>query len=334
MASAREAVIGFGRQTAKGSALSVPKFELPMGSGHASPSSTVQEYPWTNDSQDPIGHYVSMIEGVVSLTGLPVLPVSSPALWKFILGTVTTTGGSAPYSHAGTPADDMDWWTFFYDDPSGDYWKIPDVKAKDATLSWSPGAPLSFDVNASGGEAVRLGSKWGTATVVDVVDPHFTYLRANMKLEAITTPAATRVRNIQSGSLSINRNTETIQTDDIAPSYQVPNKRDIVLELPDVVFEDANFRHAVLTGSTSGTAVSTTPTYGSALMTFIGSDAVAAATRGLEVALPRLLWATEPLEADPGGSTLTYSLVGSASKPSSGTVITATTTNADSGANY
>lgn len=333
MPSAREAVIAFGRQTAKGTALTVPKFEIPMGTGHASPNRSIQELPWTNDSQDPIGHYVNFIEGVVSLSGLPVLPVSSPALWKFVLGTLTTSG-SGPYEHEGVPADDMDWWTFFYAEPSGDFWKIPDVKCKDATLSWSPGSPLSFDVNASGGEPVRLASKWGTATVTDTVDPFLTYIEAAMLLEAITTPAATQVHNIQSGSVSINRNTETLQTDGISAYDQVPNKREIAVELPDVVFTDANFRRAILTGSTSGTAVSQTPTYGSAKFTFKGSDDVAATTRGLEVELPRLLWATEPIEADPAGNTLTWALAGSASKPSSGSSIIATTTNADTGVNY
>lgn len=334
MASTRKAVVGFGRQTAKGTALAVPSFEIPMGGGHASPSRNVEELPWTNDSQDSIGHFVSYIGGVVALRGLPVLPVSSAALFKSILGALATTGAAAPYSHAVTPSDTLDWWTVFFQEPSGDYWKIPDVKFGDASLGWAPGSPLSFDLNGEGGKPTRLAAKWGAAGIVETVDPFLTYLNATMLLEAATTPAATQARNIASGSVSINRNTESIQTDGISAQYREENQRQIAVELPDVVFEDNEFRRALLTGSTTGTEVSSAPIYGSARFTFLGSDQAAAATRSLELALPRLLWATEPIEAEPSGGTVRYSLVGSASKPSSGASITATIKNANAGAAY
>lgn len=335
MPSTDQAVIAFGKQTAKGSPAASPTYEIPMGSGHASPSRDVQALPWTNGTQDNIGHFVSFIGGVVSLTGLPVLPISSPFIWKMILGTLTTTGASAPYSHAATPNDELGWWTVFYQEPTGDFVTVPDVKFGDLTLNGGAGQPLTFDLNGEGAAKPSYSdSKWSAATLVEGVDPFFTYIGSTLKIDAATTPASTTVTNLPSFSLSINRNTESIQTNDISSSQRIENQREIVLELPDVVLETNDFRRTILTGSASGTATSGVVNYGSAEFTFIGSDGVAAATRSLVVSLPRLLYATEPIEADAGGGTVRFALRGEASKPAAGTIITATTKNADSGANY
>lgn len=334
MASTREATIAFGRQTAKGAPLDAPTFEIPMGGGHASPSRNVEPLPWTNDSQDPIGHFVSYIGGVVALSGLPVLPISSVALFKSVLGALSTSGVAAPYSHEVSPADELDWWTFFYAEPTGDFWKIPDVKISDATLGWAPGQPLSFDLSGEGGVPERLVEKWDAATIAEAVEPFLTYINATMRLEASATPAATQVHNIASGSISINRNTESIQTDGISASERSENQREIAVELPDVVFNDPAFRRTIFTGTANGTAVTSAPVYGSARFTFIGSDQAAAAVRSLEIALPKLLWATEPIEADPSGGTVRYSLAGSASKPAGGATISAIVKNGNAGASY
>lgn len=334
MASAREAVIGFGRQTAKGTPLAVPKFEIAMGGGHAAPTRNVEELPWTNESQDVLGHYVNLIGGTVSLTGLPVLPKSCVALWNAALGALATSGASDPYDHAVTPSDDLDWHTFFYAEPGGLYYTVPDVKISTLTLNWSPGQPLTLDLGGTGGEAVPSDTKWGAATVTEAVDPFFTYIDAAMKIEAATTPAATTVHNIASGNISVNRNVEPIQTDGISYYDQVEQKREISVSLPDVVFEDNAFRRTVLTGTSSGTEVSSVPTYGSTLFVFPLSDGTATTSRKLQVALPRLLWATEPIDADPAGGALRYSLAGNASKPTSGAIATVSVLNGDTGANY
>lgn len=333
MPSSREAVIGFARQTAKGSVATTPTYEIPMGGGHASPNREIGALPWTNDSQDPLGHYVSFIGGVVQLSGLPMLPVSSVALWNAILGTVTTTG-AGPYSHDVTPNDELDWWTVFYAEPSGDFVTVPDVKFSDATLNGSAGQPLTFDLNGEGGAPTYSDAKWGSATLVEGVDPFFSFIKSTLKIDAATTPASTTVTNIPSFSLTVNRNTESIQTNDISASERIENQREIAVEIPDLVLSSNDFRRTIITGSSSGTAMSSQVAYGALEFTFIGSDGAAAATRSLKVALPRLLWATEPIEADPSGGTVRFALRGEASKPAAGVSITTTIKNADSGSNY
>lgn len=333
MANARDAVIGFGRQTAKGTPLAVPKFEIAMGTGHAAAAQNVEELPWTNDSQDPVGHFVSLIGGEVALQGLPVLPISSAALWYAVLGALATSG-AGPYTHAASPADTLPWWTFFYAEPGGDFITVPDVKIGELVLNLAPGQPALIDINGTGGEPTYSDSKWGAATVVEEVDPFFTNIGRTLLLEPDDTPAATQIGSIQAGTITVSRNIDPKQTDDISYYDQLEQKRDISVEFPDVIFENNDFRRTVLTGSPSGTAISQQPTYGSAKITLIGSDGAAAATRSLELAFPRLKWAVEPIDADPNGTTLAYALAGMASKPSSGSVMTATTKNGNAGAAY
>jgi hypothetical protein len=333
VASARSAVVGFGKQVAEGTALTAPKFETAMGGGFVGPERSTAELPWTNETQDSVGDYVERVGGTADLT-LPVLPVSAGAILEGILGS-RSTSGSGPYTHVFTPSDTLPWMTLFYAQPGGNYWTVSDAKLGSWELSWSPGSPLEASVSAMGKTTTRSGTKWSAATLDEGVDPFFTYIGATMKFESATTPAATTVRNIAGGSISVNRNLDAIQTDAISYHYMAEQKRDIEVSLDDVVFEDNDLINTIFTGSTSGTTMSGQVTYGSCEFTFIGSDQAAAATRSLKVAIPRVLWTVDQVPgADPGGATLRYTVTGRASAPSSGASITATLINGSAGTVY
>ena len=331
--SARSAVTAFGKQTAEGTALTTPKFEIPMGGGFAGPERSTAELPWTNETQDAVGSYVERHGGVVDMT-LPVLPVSCVGLFEAVLGS-RATSGVGPYTHALTPSDTLPFSTFHYAQPGGNYWQVADVKVGSAELSWSPGAPLELAISGNGKTVTRAGSKWTTATLAEAVDPFFTYIGATMKFDAGVTPATTTVRNIAGGSISINRNLDPIQTDAINYQYMGENKRDIEVSLDDVVFENNDLINTIFTGTTSGTTMAGTVTYGSCEFLFLGSDQAAQATRSLKVTLNRVLWTIDQVpSADPGGATLRYTVTGAASKPSSGASITVTVINGSAGTVY
>jgi hypothetical protein len=324
--SARSAVTAFGKQSAEGTARTTPAFEIPMGGGFAGPERSTAELPWTNETQDAVGDYVERHGGLVDMT-LPVLPVSSVALFEAVLGSRATTG-AGPYTHAITPSDSLPFFTFFYAQPGGNYWQVTDTKIGAATLNWSPGSPLELAISGNGKTVTRAAATWTTATLDEGVDPFYTYIGATMKFDSATTPASTTVSNIAGGSVSINRNLDPIQTDDVTYSYNAENKRDIEVSLDDVVFENNDLINSIFTGTTTGTTMSGQVVYGSCEFTFIGSDQTAAATRSLKVALPRVP------SADPGGSTLRYTVTGRASKPSSGASITVTAINASAAGVY
>jgi tail tube protein len=331
--SGRSAVIGLGRQTAEGSALTVPKFEIAMGAGYVGPAKSTEELPWTNDSQDSVGHFVSLVSGNLS-ANVPVLPKSFGAILQGVLGARNTTG-AGPYTHAITPSDALGFYTYFFRQPGDNYWTVSDVKHDAVTINWAAGQPLNADVAGTGKNAVRAGTKWGAATVEEGVDPFYTYIGATMKIDHSATPATTTVGNIPNGSLTIARNLNAIQTDDVTYSYMAEQKRALEVALNDVVLENNDWINVIFTGTTTGTSLSGQVIYGALEFTFLGSDQAAAATRSLKVSLPRVLWAIDEIPgANPDGSTTTYALTGAGSKPSSGSSITATLINSEAGTNY
>lgn len=333
--SARSAVTAFGKQSAEGTPLTTPKFELPMGGGFAGPERSTAELPWTNETQDSVGDYVERVGGVVDMT-LPVLPVSSVGLFEAILGS-RSTGAGPPYTHTITPSDALPFSTFHYAQPGGNYWQVADVKLDTAELSWAPGSPLEIAVSGAGKTTTRPepAAKWTAATLDEDIDPFYTYIGATMKFEAASTTPSTTVRNIAGGSVSINRNIDRIQTDGINYQYAAEQKRDIAVSLDDVVFEDNALINTIFTGTSTGTTISGQVVYGSCEFKFLGSDQAAAATRSLTVTLPRVLWTIDQVpSADPSGATLRYTVTGRASKPSSGASITVAIINASAAAVY
>lgn len=331
--SGRSAVVGFGRQTAEGSALSVPKFEIPMGAGLVGPEKAVEELPWTFDSQDSAGHYVSRTSGLIDVT-VPILPKSCVTVLQAVLGA-RSTSGAGPYTHVLTPADTLPFLTWFFAQPGGNYWTLADSKVGSFGLTFSAGSPLELSLSGAGKTSTRAGSKWGAASLVEGVDPFFTYIGADMRFDVGATPAVTQVHSIGAGSISVNRNLDNIQTDRIGYDYMAEQNRSIEVSLDDVVFESNDVINTIFTGTTSGTTISGATVYGSFKATFIGSDQAAAATRSLVIELPRVLWAVDRIpSADPSGAVTRYTVTGGVAKPTSGATITATVINGDSGTNY
>lgn len=334
--SGRAAVVGIARQTAEGSAASVPKFETPMGSGFAGGERQTEELPWTFDSQDSAGHYVSRTSANFDFE-VPLLAKSSVVYLQSALGA-RSTSGAGPYTHVLTPADNLAFYTLFYRQPGDNYWKCEDMKAGSWQLSFAPGSPLRLAMSGMGKTATRSGSKWGAASVTEAppTDPFFSTISATMKFDVANTTPTTTVKYIGSGSISLNRNIEAIQTTEIGWTYMAEQKRDIAVSFDDAVLLSNDDINSIFTGSTSGTSLSAATVYGSCEIVFVDNTQTAAATRSIKVTLPNVLWAIDQIpSADPGGGVTRYAVTGSASKPSSGSAITVTVINADPGtSNY
>lgn len=330
--SGRSAVIGYGRQVAEGTGLTVPKFEHVMGGGSIGPQREVAELPWTTDTQDSPGDFVSLNAGALNGLSVPALPKSVGALLHAVLGSRVTTG-AGPYTHVFTPNDVLPFNTFFYAQPGGNFLSLADAKVGEWSLAWEPGQPLTVNLGGGGKTLARAGTKWGAAGLVEGVDPFFTYIGATMNFDVAASPATSRVRWIRGGSISVNRNLDMIQTDGLGYQYLGEQARSIEVSLDNAVMEDSALINQVFFGG--GSALSAVPIYGSIEFTFLGSDQVVAATRSLKIALPRVLWTiSEVPGADPSGNTVAYTVTGRASKPAAGASITATLINAETGSNY
>lgn len=336
-ANARSAVVAFGRQSSgEGSALSSPKYEIPMGSGYVGPRRNVQELPWTTDAMDSVGDYIQKVEGMVSCT-IPLLPISCVPVLQGILGT-RVTAGAGPYTHTMTPADSLPWMTWFFAQAGtgpANFWTLADAKLGSYEFSFAPGDPLEVTVEGMGKTTTRGPSKWSAATLVEGIDPFLTYIGATMKFDVGNTTPTTTVHNLQNGRIAVNRNLAGIQTDGLGNAFIAEQKREIEVTLDDVVFESNADINTIFTGTSTGTSMSGAPVYGSCEFLFLGSDQAASGTRSLKFTLPHVLWTVDEIPgADPSGDVLTYTVTGKASKPSSGSIITAVVTNGDSGSNY
>lgn len=329
-ASGRSAVLGFGRQAAEGTPLATPRFEIAMGGGYVGPERTVDTLPFTTDTQDRVGEFVSRVAGSIDCS-VPVLPSSVGALFQAVLGARQTVGSL----HTFTPADALAWFTFFYAQPGGNFITLEDAKLSRAQLNFQPGQPLTMDLSGGGKDVRRAGTKWATASLVEPVDPFFTYIGAEMLLDVDATPAATRVRNIAGGNIAIDRNIERIQTDEVGDTYLVEQGREISVTLDDTVFEDNDVINTVFFGSPTGTELSATTVYGSIDFGFVLNDGTPRATTELRVRCPRVNFSVDALPAaDPGGGAVRYSVVGNVSKPATGASIEVVLRNAETGTNY
>jgi hypothetical protein len=332
--SGRNAIFGFGRQSDEGTALTVPKFELPMGGGGINPGRETAQLPWTNNSRDPLGHYVSLVRGDFGVD-LPVLPVSIAGLLQAALGSLVTTG-SGPYDHEAVPADALPWETFFFG-VGGEYLTLSDAKVNRLVISGSAGGPLNARVEGMGKtiERTQPAAKWGAAGMVEDEDPFLRFIGAEILLTQDGTPATTEVHNIPNFELSIENNLDARQTDGIGYEYIAEGSRVVRISATDVIMEDFDFIKTTHFGSATGTSPATQPIYGAMKLTFTGSDEEASTVRSVEFDLPRLHWeGAEWPSADPGGAPITYALAGAGSKPNSGHVLAATVRNGSAGTVY
>lgn len=333
----RNALIAFGRQSAEGTALSAPKFEIPLGSGSAGPAREIDDLPWAFDNaRDKLGHFVSQVSGVIDWTDLPLLPKSAPALLYAVLGALATSG-AGPYSQVATPANTIPFMTAFFQQPGPQYHKLADAKFGRLELGFDSGGPLLASVAGLAKTPTRSGSKWSAASVVEspVSAPFYRYAGATMLLDVASTPASSQVHSIGSGSLVIDNNLEGDQTDGYGFAAIDEGDRDITLDLTDVRLEDSNLINTIFFGSSSGTDVSTVTQYGSIDFTFLGSDAAAGTVRKMQITIPRLLFTVSAVPgADASGGPAKYDISAEAAKPSSGAMITATFLNDETGANY
>lgn len=331
--SGRTAVFAFGRQTAEGTALTAPKFEMPVGTGGIQPARDVQPLPWANDSRDDIGHYVSRTSGDFSVE-LPALPVSVGGLLYAGLGALATAGED-PYTHTTTPANSLPWNTMFFG-VGGEYLTLADAKVSTLEVSGSAGQPLNVSVSGQGKTVTRPqpSAKWGAATLDEAVEPFFSFIGSTIKLAAEGASPVT-VRNVPNVSATVENNIDPIQTDAIGYGMLPEGPRSVSVNCNDVVLDNFDFLKTIFFGSTSGTTLSSVPIYGSAEFTFVGSDGVAAATRSLKLTFPRLMWNVAQWPGtDTSGAPVRYSLTGAGALPSSGSIVTAVLINTNAGTAY
>lgn len=316
MASSRNSVVGIGRQTERGTALAVPKFEHVMGSGRIGGGHELEELPWTSDSESPAGHYTAGIPIDIALTDLPVLPQSAAVWLQAVLGTLATTG-AGPYDHEATSGP-MPWETLFWQQPSvstetnKNFIIASDARLGELVVKASGTAPLLFDASGAALALVRGAAKWGAATVVEDPIPHFTSRDAEYAIDIVgSAPAA--FTSAGESTITFNRNLDRWRGHSLTDQEIDSTKFDIMIEFGEVRPADNDLWNEIYFGSASGTSLSGADAYGSATASFQTSDNDA--DNALVFTFNQLRWTASPVETDPSGNPITYSLTGLSSKP-------------------
>lgn len=337
-ASGRNTVIGIGRQgSGLGTPLTVPKFEHAMGSGRIGGTPEIGELPWSSSTEAPVGHFVESNVTEINLPGLPLLPKATYAWFLAALGTDTTvTTTHTATLGARSPQ------TLFYQQPSvssetnKNFIRATDAFIDELTLRAETTGPLLLDAMGAGKAAPRAASKWSTATIEEASIPYFTATGATCLLDTAATPAATAFTLASGFSMNINRNADNWRAlGSLGYSSLDSTKTDVVVEFGEVRPANNDQWNALFYGSASGADLSGIDQYGSLDITFPLSDGTATSSVKLQIKLRQLRFTATPVESDPSGTPVSYTLTGTASKAAASAFIEVIVLNAESGStNY
>ena len=133
---------------------------------------------------------------------------------------------------------------------------------------------------------------------------YLTALGGTVKFDTTTSTPVTAV--VKSGTFEINNNLVDVpDATTIRPSDVYPGQRTAKVTLVVQVADSTVYR-AILTGSTSGTAVANTPSYGSTELNFLEYGS----TGTLKIQTPRVAWNISSPTADPNGGPVELTLTG------------------------
>lgn len=150
MVAPNVAEISFAKQTAKGSAASADAHRLLLAGGDQ-PHPMVAEdwYQETTGQRMLYDRYVSAahVEGAPQFYVMPKYMVE---ILRGCLGSLSSSGASAPYTHTITPALTQPFYTFWRKLSTLVYEKFVDSKIKSVVIHGESGSPLTFTVTILG----------------------------------------------------------------------------------------------------------------------------------------------------------------------------------------
>lgn len=235
------------------------------------------------------------------------------------MGTVATTG-AGPYVHAFTLADSLPYLTTFGKLGASNY-AVQDFKVDSLGFSFSGAEPVEMTVSGMGTVANYAASF--TATTDETVGTNAAYFRAASGTFLLDVDSSTpATANITGGEITIANNLSSIMTSgSISPSDIFEGRQDIECSF-DVVVDNLNDWRAIVTGTPSGTTAADAPVYGSFDIQFTNGTDI------LKLAATRVAFLCDFPDADPAGGPVTLTFSGIVVRPSSGSPLTITLTNA------
>lgn len=325
---------GVGNQTAEGSALAQPTWDIPYWSGSLVPNQDVADFEVNSTQIVRPGRFKSRAAWGTDGLVVAALPESGPVFWKSLLGSDTITGTS-PKVHTSTIVDPNPIWTaMFAQFPAPSGGSVTNMRFEDGVVSamevqFAAGQPVKYGVEASG-KTVTVDTP-GTWTPTNTetyttAGPYLSSVEPTLKMHATSSTPTTRT-NILSGSVRIERAVTWDATTLITPSYRSQSLITATVSLSvefDTDYDD--FWRATFFGSASGTTLSVILADGS--LDFLFQQGPTTGSKNCQIVLQSVQWQASNPVMDPSGGPLRCTIEGQMVAPASGEPITVVCQNA------
>lgn len=309
---------GVGKQTVKGTAAANPI------AYHGLTDGTVISVDITNELEERTSGF-RVAPAINRTAAMPAVSFSSRlhprAVGHYLLGALgsVSTSGTTTFTHTITSGPDLPYYTTF-GTLGGTNYSVRDLKFDTLDINFEANQPATLSATGMGVSIAFPGTI--TPTTDDTYSAYFTPVGGTFSVDVDGASGTAAIAKITSGSISIANNLETVFVSGaITPDDVFVGRQEVEVSF-DVVPDDLLLWRTIVTGTSSGSAVSAAPLYGTYSVQFAsGADT-------LTITSPRVAFTCDFPDVDPNGGALTLSLAGLAVMPAAGgTPITATLVN-------
>lgn len=312
-------VVGLAKQASKGTAATNPDFAHGVEGGTVGGIGITQERAPLTSAARATG-YIERNEsegggGSFTFRAHP----KTIGLYLFAALGAKGVTGAGPYTHTFTDSTALPYVTLFGKYGGSIIHSIEDCRLDTLEFSWEEAGTVKVEATLMG--TIPDFSATFTAVVDETTDAYFQAAGGTYKMDTDSgTPVTARIKG---GKISIKNQAEPVRLSaSIIPDEWMEGNVEIDWELTVVTDTDLADWRTVVTGTSSGSAISQVPVLGSAEVQFnLG-------TNSLKFTSTRVGFMTEFPEADPAGGPAELVMAGPAVVPSGGgAVLTAVLVN-------
>lgn len=311
-----KAQIGIAKQSGKGTIAGNPTFAHGLTGGGLVIAANQEPDPMTSAYLAASGAYRDKVENGANIQ----TRAWQKGIGLYLLGALgaVNTSGSGTYTHTFTLGTALPYLTVFEKAGDNAIHAVRDCKVDELEISWEANKPLDVSAKLVGGVWSAPASFTPTVDECDTTN-YYIPVGGTFKYDVDSgTPVAASVKG---GKVTIKRSAEAQFFSGAIEAGDVFEGSCAVEVALTVLPDDTTLWRNILTGTTSGSSIATTPTMGSFEVTFVkGSDS-------LKLASGAVAFLCDYPEADPAGGAVEAELAGGAYRGSGSTPITVTLIN-------
>lgn len=309
-------VLGIAKQTAKGTIATNPYFAHGLAGGGLKIDPTQAAEELTSAYLNASGAYREKVENGADFT-TRAWQKAVGLYFLLALGSVNTTG-AGPYTHVITLGSSLLYATVFEKKGDDSIHAVKDCKLDELEISWDENKPVELKAKFVGGAWSSPATFTPTADESDTTN-RFTPVGGTFKYDADSATPVTA--SVLGGKVTIKRSPEAKFFSGSVEAGDVWEGGCEVETMLKVVPHDTTLWRTLITGTSSGTAVASSPVYGSFEHTFVkGSDS-------LKIAASSVAFLCDLPEADPKGGAAVSELSGLCYRGATATPLTVTLIN-------